>query len=84
MYYLRKANETEAAEKLRSFLRQDSSDTLLLALHLISVTPPQAPSERARNHNTYPGAPFGVFAEFGLSTVQDKGQEAGKTIISEL
>lgn len=58
MYYLRKADETEAAEKLRSFLRQDSSDVLLLALHIISVTPPQPPSERARDHNTYPGAPI--------------------------
>lgn len=58
MYYLRKADETEAGEKLRNFRRQDSSAMLLLALHITSVIPPQPPSERAWNHNTYPGAPI--------------------------
>lgn len=55
MYYLRKA---ETGEKLRNFLRQDSSDMLWLALHITSVIPPQPSSDRAWDHNTYPGAPI--------------------------
>ena len=66
MYYLHKADETEAGEKLRNFLRQDSSDMLLLALHITSVIPPQPSSERARNHNAYPGAPIWRFCRVWL------------------
>lgn len=73
MYYLHKADETEAGEKLRNFLRQDSSDMLLLALHITSVIPPQPSSERARNHNAYPGAPIWRFCRVWLEHSSRQG-----------
>ena len=70
MYYLRKA---ETGEKLRNFLRQDSSDMLLLALHITSVIPPQPSSERARDHNTYPGAPIWCLCRVWLEHISRQG-----------
>ena len=70
MYYLHKA---ETGEKLRNFLRQDSSDMLLLALHITSVIPPQPSSERARDHNTYPGAPIWCLCRVWLEHISRQG-----------
>ena len=58
MYYLHKADETEAGKTLWNVLRQDSNDMLLLACHVVSVIPPQLSSEKSQNHSTYPGVPI--------------------------